>query len=177
MIDELVDYGSRIRLRAGHWAVTVTGGQYDADLPLLVEVDFTYGADLCERLAQLANPRDHPEPVDWDAVAFDLPADYRWLMEDYEPAVLGDHLTLTPPAALPAPMPGPTVGMLRYLTPPTLTVATMVDGSTVAYVLNSDVLNSRWSLRITDPDQRSWDLPRNILYLLTILLTDARDRL
>jgi len=62
-IDALIYHPHRVRLRAGHWAVTVAVVQDDTDLPVFVEVDFSYGSDLPGRLAQLAGPVEPAGPA------------------------------------------------------------------------------------------------------------------
>ncbi|MET7427211.1 hypothetical protein [Dactylosporangium sp. NPDC005555] len=174
-LDPRADYGSRVRLRAGHWAVTVAAVQEDTDLPLTVEVDLTYGADLPGRLAQLTGPVPCPGPVDWPAVSarigVELPEGYRWLMEQYGPGTFDGYLTFTPPAALPRPAPGPLAGVLRIGTAWSLPVATTADGVVVS-LLGAPNWNDAWhGLRITGPDTAPWDVTTGLLYFLVLVLS------
>ncbi|HEX5598988.1 MAG TPA: hypothetical protein VFX61_23680 [Micromonosporaceae bacterium] len=176
-VDLRADYGDRVLLRTGHWAVTVAAVQDDSDLPILVEVSFTYGADLPGRLAQLVGPVQHYEPIDWTAVSgqigADLPDDYRWLMEHYGPGTFDGYLTLIPPAMLSAPVPGPLVGRLRYVIPPTLPVATTVDGAVVSLVLDPPGHSDLWGVRITRSDMASQDVSVGLLHFLVVTLSGA----
>ncbi|WP_327000967.1 SMI1/KNR4 family protein [Dactylosporangium sp. NBC_01737] len=174
-LDPRADHGGRVRLRAGHWAVTVAAVQEDTDLPLMVEVDLTYGADLPGRLARLAAPPPRAEPVDWQAVSarigVELPEDYRWLMEQYGPGTFDGYLTLTAPAALPEPAPGPLAGPLRVTTARVLPVATTADGATVSLLMDSSWDDLWQGLRITGPDCAPWDVPTGLLYFLVLTLS------
>ncbi|MEV0569008.1 hypothetical protein [Dactylosporangium sp. NPDC050588] len=175
VLDPCAGQGTRVRLMAGHWAVTVAAVQEDADLPLTVEVDLTYGADLPGRLAQLAGPALRPGPVDWAAVSarigVELPDDYRWLMEQYGPGTFDRYLTLTPPEALPAPAPGPLVGVLRVESARTLPVATTTDGAVVS-LLADPYWDGAWQgLRIARPDTAPWDVDTGLLYSLVLVMS------
>ncbi|MFC6016215.1 hypothetical protein ACFP2T_08400 [Plantactinospora solaniradicis] len=174
-VDVLADHGGRVRLRSGHWAVTVAVVQHDSDLPVTVEANLTYGADLPGRLADLAPPPSRRTPVDWDAVStrtgVSLPKDYHWLMERYGAGIFDGYLSLTPPTALSRPVPGPLVGVLRYQTPPTLPVATTVDGTTVSWVLAPQDCADQWHLRVTGPGTTPSDLPVGLLQFLVVALS------
>jgi hypothetical protein len=174
-VDLRTDYGDRLLLRAGHWAVTVAAVQDDPDLPTLVQVGFTYGADLPGRLAQLVGPAHRCEPIDWTAVQIgaDLPDDDRWLMEHYGPGTFDDYLTPIPPAMLTEPVPGPLVGLLRYVTPPTLPVATTADGAVVSLVLEPPGRSDLWEVRITHSDMAPLDVPAGLLHFLVVTLSGA----
>ena len=136
-IDPLEDH-PRVRLRCGHWSVTVAAAQYDSDLPLQVVVDLSYGADLPRRLATLAGPPPGRGPVDWAAVeervGLELPDDYRWLLDWYGPGTFDGYLTLLPVDALSAPVPGRVEGPLRVQKDEVLPVATTAGGATVSLV-------------------------------------------
>ncbi|GIH08469.1 hypothetical protein Rhe02_65360 [Rhizocola hellebori] len=180
-VDELADYGCRVRLRAGHWAVTVAAVQHDADLPVLVEVDLSYGADLPGRLCRLVVPPSHPEsaaaPVDWDAVSgrlgVELPQDYRWLIEHYGSGVFDGYLTLMAPAALSKPVLGELRGVLRYMTGFTLPVATTDDGAVVSWVVDSWQGSDRWHVRVTSPGTEPWHMHTGLLQFLVTTLSGA----
>ncbi|MEU0558033.1 hypothetical protein [Dactylosporangium sp. NPDC006015] len=174
-VDPRADYGSRVRLRAGHWAVTVAAVQEDPDLPLLVEVNLTYGADLPGRLAQLVAAPARAEPVDWQTVSarigVELPEDYRWLMEHYGPGTFDGYLTLSSTAALPQPAPGPPAGALRITTARMLPVATTANGATVSLLMDPTWDNLWQGLRITSPGTAPWDVPTGLLYFLVLTLS------
>lgn len=174
-VDVRADHDSRILLRAGHWAVTVAAVQEDPDLPLIVEADLSYGADLPGRLAHLVGTAPYRGLVDWATVSarigVDLPADYRWLMEHYGPGTFDDYLTLIPPAELPKPIPGPLVGVLRYQTPETLPVATTSDGAAVSLVLDPQWRSDRYGVRVTSPDTTPWEVSTGLLYFLVLTLS------
>ncbi|MBE1491403.1 hypothetical protein [Plantactinospora soyae] len=174
-VDVLADHGDRVRLRAGHWAVTVAVVQHDSDLPVIVEANLSYGADLPGRLTDLVPPPPHRTPVDWDGVSSrvgtSLPRDYHWLMERYGAGTFDGYLSLTPPTALSTPVPGPLVGVLRYQTPATLPVATTVDGTTLSWVLSPAEYADQWHLRVTGPDDTSLDLSVGLLQFLVVALS------
>jgi hypothetical protein len=168
-------YYQRVLRRSGHWAVSVAAVQGDPDLPLIVEADFSYGADLPGRLAQLIGPPRPHEPHDWAAVAerigVEPPPDYRWLMDHHTPDAFGDYLTLVAPQALPLPVPGPLVGLLRYVTASTLPVATTADGAVISYVLEPSDRNEEWGVRVTHPNSPPYDLPVGLLHFLVVNLS------
>lgn len=174
-VDPQADHGGRVLLRARHWAVSVAAVQPDPDVPIFVEVDFTYGADLPGRLTQLVGPAHRCEPIDWTTVqtGVDLPDDYRWLMEHYGPGTFDDYLTLIPPTMLAEPVQGPLVGLLRYMTPSTLPVATTVDGAVVSLVMDPPQWSDLWGVRITHPTMTSLDVPAGLLYFLVVTLSGA----
>lgn len=176
-VDPLIDHGSRVRLRAGHWAVTVAAVQEDSDLPILLVVDLSYGADLPGRLAQLAPPPTVSTVVAWDAVSsrlgVTLPADYRWLAERYGGGVLGGRVSVLPPAELRPPLLGPLVGPLRLMTARTLPIATTADGALVSWVLDHEDQPDQWGLRVSAPGHPDEELATGLLQYLVVTLSGA----
>lgn len=176
-VDNLYLHGSRVQLRAGHWAVTVAAVQDDSDLPILLEVDLSYGADLPGRLAEFVPPPADSTPVDWDAVStrlgVTLPADYRRLAERYGGGLLGGRVTVLPPAELSPPLLGPLKGPLRYMTPRTLPVVTTADGALVSWVLEPEDDADRWHLRICAPGHPDEELEVGLLQYLVVTLSGA----
>ncbi|MEU7824179.1 hypothetical protein [Catellatospora sp. NPDC049133] len=175
-VDPVLD-GSRVRLRAGHWAVTVAAVQEDTDLPILLEVDLSYGADLPGRLAQLAPPPSDIIPVDWDAVSsrlhVTLPADYRWLAERYGGGTFGGRVTVLPPSELSPPLLGPLQGPMRYMTARTLPVATTSDGALVSWVLDPEEQADWWRLRLSKPGHPDEEIEAGVLQFLVVTLSGA----
>ncbi|MFD0592482.1 SMI1/KNR4 family protein [Catellatospora coxensis] len=176
-VDPLIYHGSRVRLRAGHWAVTVAAAQEDTDLPILLEVDVTYGADLPGRLAQLAPPPSAGTPVDWDAVSsrlgVALPADYRWLAERYGGGMVGGRISVLPPDELSPPLLGPLKGPLRYMTARTLPIATTADGALVSWVLDPEDQPGQWGLRSCATGHPDEELEIGLLHYLVVTLSGA----
>ena len=175
-IDVLVHYPHRVHLRAGHWAVSVAVVQDGNDLPLLVEADLSYGADLPGRLAQLAGPGRHGVPVDWDAatarIGFELPRDYRWLMEHYGPATFDGYLTLKAPDELSPPVFGPPSGPMPYAKF-VIPVATTVDGAVVTWILSHFEWTDQWNLQVVRPGTVPWDFTVGLLQFLVVTLSGA----
>ncbi|WP_221321409.1 hypothetical protein [Actinoplanes sp. L3-i22] len=170
-IDVRADYGERILLRTGHWAVAVAVVHEDPDLPIILEVSLAYGADLPGRLAQLVGPPSGHHPVDWAGISayvgLDLPDDYRWLLENYGPGTFGGYLTLTAPADLPKPRFGPLTVTGSWHQ--TLPLATTSDGAEV-----SAILFPRWSgLKVTAPHLPDRELETGFLQFLVVLLSGA----
>ncbi|MFC7242095.1 hypothetical protein ACFQO7_06330 [Catellatospora aurea] len=176
-VDTLIYYGSRVRMRAGHWAVTVAVVQEGSDLPIQLVVDLSYGADLPARLAQVAPPPAAGTSVDWDAVSSGLgvalPADYRWLADRYGCGTLDRRVSVLPPAELSPPLLGPLVGPLRYMTARTLPVATTADGALVSWVLDHEGQPDQWGLRIRAPGHPDEDLEVGLLQYLVVTLSGA----
>lgn len=170
-IDVRADYGERVRLRSGHWAVTVAVVHEDPDLPIVLEASLAYGADLPGRLARIMGPPAGSHPVDWDAISartgVDMPDDYRWLMESYGPGRFDDRLSVIAPADLPEPRFGPlTVTGSWYQTLP---LATTPNGVTI-----SAICHPRWDgLKVAGPGEPDRDLSVGLLQFLVVLLSGA----
>ncbi|MBG0569193.1 hypothetical protein [Actinoplanes aureus] len=170
-IDLRADYGERILLGSGHWAVAVAVVHEGPDLPIVLEVSLAYGADLPGRLAQLAGPPHGYHPVDWEAISahieVDMPDDYRWLMENYGPGTFDDYLTLIAPEELSKPQFGPlTVTGSWHQTLPLTT--------TPDEVVVSAILFPRWNgLKVTAPGMPDRDVSGGLLQFPVVLLSGA----
>ncbi|GIE78939.1 hypothetical protein Aph02nite_48890 [Actinoplanes philippinensis] len=164
------------RFRAGHWAAGVADVQYDADLPLIVEAHFAWGANLQDRLTALVPPPARPPVVDWATIARPLPADYRWLIDTYGPGPLGGVLDLTAPGRLPAPRSGPD------LFPERLAMATCGDDGTLSWIMDStrpwesdpvEEVNS-WHLELSRPGLRR-GYGCGLLHFIVLALTGKHE--
>ncbi|HTJ32557.1 MAG TPA: hypothetical protein VL738_04955 [Dactylosporangium sp.] len=157
-------YGDAVRLRAGHWVVSVAVRADGDDVPVFVEVCVEYGAGLDERLLSWAPPPAYPPaPVDWSAAGAQPPAEYRWLLERYGLGTFGSLVTLSAPGPL---RPASAKGFLRLDSDATLPVATAGGTTTLAYVVASPTP----SVRVHFPDGGDGDTDVGLLQFLVALL-------
>ncbi|BCJ44061.1 hypothetical protein GCM10010168_08740 [Actinoplanes ianthinogenes] len=163
------------RLRAGHWAVSLATVQHDSGLDILSMVDFTWGADLTGRLTALIPPPASVTPADASAVAQPLPSDYRWLLDTYGFATLGD-LTLVPPDQLRKPdAAGPA---LRHRLPDSV-MATTADGGELCWLMEPDPSREdpdnpdHWSLELRRPGHTE-RIHSTLLHFLVTRILETR---